>query len=195
MMGIVESVKGASDIYAPISGKVTAVNKTLEAKPSIINKDPLNLGSAMVPIFGSLCRVAVQDPDGRLERPWSPHGRGSIQDLLHRGRALNVKIGKSAGPGSRRHAADASVLRPTTGCITAGQAQRFSRLYCQKHPWVEKKNPALLPVHWVWQAGRAIAGTRGCGPPIGLIGSSWTRSRPACSPLGPASASRSWLTR
>ena len=52
MMGIVESVKGASDIYAPISGKVTAVNKTLETKPSIINKDPLNLGSAMASIFG-----------------------------------------------------------------------------------------------------------------------------------------------
>lgn len=99
MMGIVESVKGASDIYAPISGKVAAVNKTLEEKPSIINKDPLNLGSAMVLIFGSFCRVAVQDPDGRLERPWNPHGRGSIQDFLHRGRPLNVKIDKSSAQG------------------------------------------------------------------------------------------------
>ena len=34
----VESVKAASDIYAPLSGKVIEVNQELEAKPELINK-------------------------------------------------------------------------------------------------------------------------------------------------------------
>ena len=34
----VESVKAASDIYAPLSGKVLEVNKTLEASPESVNK-------------------------------------------------------------------------------------------------------------------------------------------------------------
>ncbi len=34
----VESVKSASDVYAPLSGKVVEVNKTLEASPELVNK-------------------------------------------------------------------------------------------------------------------------------------------------------------
>ncbi len=36
----VESVKSVSDVYAPVSGEVTAVNTALEAAPETINKDP-----------------------------------------------------------------------------------------------------------------------------------------------------------
>jgi len=36
---VVESVKAASDVYAPISGKVTAVNTALADKPETINED------------------------------------------------------------------------------------------------------------------------------------------------------------
>lgn len=36
----VESVKASSEIYAPASGKVTAVNKALVEKPELINSDP-----------------------------------------------------------------------------------------------------------------------------------------------------------
>jgi glycine cleavage system H protein len=36
---VVESVKAASDVYAPISGKVTAVNSALSDKPETINED------------------------------------------------------------------------------------------------------------------------------------------------------------
>ena len=36
--GVVESVKAASDIYAPISGEVTAVNEALDASPQLINE-------------------------------------------------------------------------------------------------------------------------------------------------------------
>jgi glycine cleavage system H protein len=38
-IGVVESVKAASDIYAPVSGKVTAVNSALQGDPSLVNKD------------------------------------------------------------------------------------------------------------------------------------------------------------
>jgi len=35
----VESVKAASELYMPLSGKVIAVNKVLEDQPELINKD------------------------------------------------------------------------------------------------------------------------------------------------------------
>jgi glycine cleavage system H protein len=37
---VIESVKAASDIYAPVSGEVSAVNKDLESHPEQINADP-----------------------------------------------------------------------------------------------------------------------------------------------------------
>lgn len=42
--GVVESVKAASDIYAPISGEVVAVNEALEDEPEIINSDSYHDG-------------------------------------------------------------------------------------------------------------------------------------------------------
>ncbi len=42
--GVVESVKAASDIYAPVAGKVIAVNEALEDSPEIVNSDPYNDG-------------------------------------------------------------------------------------------------------------------------------------------------------
>lgn len=38
--GVVESVKAASDIYAPVSGEVIEVNERLEDEPEIVNTDP-----------------------------------------------------------------------------------------------------------------------------------------------------------
>ncbi|MGX1124222.1 glycine cleavage system protein GcvH [Pseudomonas defluvii] len=38
--GVVESVKAASDIYAPISGEVIAVNEDLSDSPESLNSDP-----------------------------------------------------------------------------------------------------------------------------------------------------------
>lgn len=37
---VVESVKAASDIYAPVAGEVVAVNEALESAPERINQDP-----------------------------------------------------------------------------------------------------------------------------------------------------------
>ncbi len=39
-IGSVESVKAVSDIYAPVSGEVTAVNETLTTSPEKLNEDP-----------------------------------------------------------------------------------------------------------------------------------------------------------
>lgn len=42
--GEVESTKSVSDLYAPISGTVTAVNGELEGNPALINSDPYGQG-------------------------------------------------------------------------------------------------------------------------------------------------------
>ncbi|NQX87250.1 MAG: glycine cleavage system protein GcvH [Halioglobus sp.] len=42
--GVVESVKAASDIYAPVAGEVVAINTQLEDAPEIVNTDPYNDG-------------------------------------------------------------------------------------------------------------------------------------------------------
>jgi glycine cleavage system H protein len=42
--GTIESVKSVSDLYAPVSGKVTAVNATLKDAPEQVNNDPYSAG-------------------------------------------------------------------------------------------------------------------------------------------------------
>lgn len=42
--GVVESVKAASDIYAPVSGEVTGINEDLGEHPEHINRSPYELG-------------------------------------------------------------------------------------------------------------------------------------------------------
>ncbi|MDO5333823.1 MAG: glycine cleavage system protein GcvH [bacterium] len=39
--GAIESVKAASDLYAPVSGEVVEVNEALEGDPQLINKDAM----------------------------------------------------------------------------------------------------------------------------------------------------------
>lgn len=41
---VVESVKAASDIYAPVSGKVIAVNPAVSKEPALVNTDPYGQG-------------------------------------------------------------------------------------------------------------------------------------------------------
>ncbi len=43
-IAVVESVKAASDVFAPISGEVIAINESLEDDPEIINSDPYGDG-------------------------------------------------------------------------------------------------------------------------------------------------------
>ncbi len=52
--GAVESVKAASDLYAPVAGTVLAVNADLNGSPDLVNRDPY--GAAW------MIRVKVSDP-------------------------------------------------------------------------------------------------------------------------------------
>jgi len=51
--GVVESVKAVSDLYAPLSGEVTATNDALSGTPELVNSDPYG--------EGWMLRLAVSD--------------------------------------------------------------------------------------------------------------------------------------
>jgi glycine cleavage system H protein len=42
--GVIESVKAASDLYAPVAGRITAVNEKLSGQPELVNSDPYGDG-------------------------------------------------------------------------------------------------------------------------------------------------------
>ena len=44
VMAVAESVKAASDIYAPISGKIVSINENLEESPELVNESPYEFG-------------------------------------------------------------------------------------------------------------------------------------------------------
>ena len=54
-IAVVESVKAASDIYAPVKGTVLEVNKALEADPGLINREPYGQGWIFV--------LKIENPD------------------------------------------------------------------------------------------------------------------------------------
>jgi glycine cleavage system H protein len=43
-LGTIESVKAVSQLYAPVSGEIVAVNKELESEPELLNTDPYGEG-------------------------------------------------------------------------------------------------------------------------------------------------------
>ena len=45
--GVIESVKAASDLYAPVTGTVAAVNDKLSSNPELVNSDPYGEGWIM----------------------------------------------------------------------------------------------------------------------------------------------------
>ena len=47
-MAVAESVKAASDIYAPVSGKIVSINDKLEESPELINESPYDFGWMVV---------------------------------------------------------------------------------------------------------------------------------------------------
>jgi len=54
-VGVIESVKAASDTYAPISGEIIEVNSDLEDSPDRINSDPYG--------DGWMYRMSIEDPE------------------------------------------------------------------------------------------------------------------------------------
>ena len=60
--GVIESVKTASDLYAPLAGEVVAVNETLAGEPELVNSAPYE--------GGWMVRLRLDDPsatDGLLD--------------------------------------------------------------------------------------------------------------------------------
>ncbi len=58
----VESTKSVSDIYAPVSGTIAAVNQALDEKPELLNSDPYG--------EGWICSIEMSDPsqlDGLMD--------------------------------------------------------------------------------------------------------------------------------
>jgi glycine cleavage system H protein len=47
VFGVVESVKAASDLYAPVAGTVVAVNPALDGAPETVNREPYGAGWMM----------------------------------------------------------------------------------------------------------------------------------------------------
>jgi glycine cleavage system H protein len=64
--GEVESTKSVSDLYAPVSGEVTAVNPALDATPELVNSDPYG--------EGWMYELRVSDAG----RPGQPDGRRGV---------------------------------------------------------------------------------------------------------------------
>jgi len=53
--GVIESVKTASDLFAPAAGEIVAINAALAEKPELVNDDPYG--------EGWMVRVRLSDPD------------------------------------------------------------------------------------------------------------------------------------
>ncbi|MEE4294017.1 MAG: glycine cleavage system protein GcvH [Xanthomonadales bacterium] len=69
--GVVESVKAASDVYAPVSGEVVETNPALEDEPELVNSDPYG--------DGWLLRLQLADSD-ELEGLLSAEAYEALQD-------------------------------------------------------------------------------------------------------------------
>ncbi len=68
---VVESVKAASDIYAPVSGEVIEANPALEDTPELVNTDPY--------VDGWLFKIKLSDP-GELGGLHDAEAYASLQD-------------------------------------------------------------------------------------------------------------------
>ncbi len=68
---VVESVKAASDIYAPVSGEVIEANAALEDTPELVNTDPY--------VDGWLFKIKLSDP-AELEGLHNAEAYASLQD-------------------------------------------------------------------------------------------------------------------
>jgi len=53
IIGSIESVKAAADVYAPVSGEIVEVNEELETSPELVNEDPYDAWIAVVEMADS----------------------------------------------------------------------------------------------------------------------------------------------
>ena len=103
--GVIESVKTASDLYAPVAGEVIAVNEALAGEPELVNSAPY-AGGWMVRLRlddpaaadGLLDAAAYRDTDRQLTTVvYGPHTPSDRARMLA---ALDLAIGRTA---LRRH--------------------------------------------------------------------------------------------
>jgi len=71
----VESVKAASDIYAPMAGKVIEVNRKLEENPGLVNKDCYGKGW--------IAKIDVRDMDESTNLMSAEEYRSFLESLEH----------------------------------------------------------------------------------------------------------------
>ena len=71
----VESVKAASDIYAPMGGKVTEINRKLEDNPALINKDCFGKGW--------IAKIDLKDMDETTNLMTAEEYRSYLESLDH----------------------------------------------------------------------------------------------------------------
>lgn len=71
-MGVVESVKSASDVYCPVAGTVKEVNDSLLDSPETVNVDPYGAGW-----------VVLLEPDGPVEDLMDAHAYEAFLETLH----------------------------------------------------------------------------------------------------------------
>lgn len=64
-IGVLESVKAASDYYAPVSGIITEINPKIHDNPSLINQDPYGQGW--------ICKIALSHPEEQDKLLDEPH--------------------------------------------------------------------------------------------------------------------------
>lgn len=71
-MAVVESVKAASDVYAPVSGEITAINEDLAENPELVNQSPYDKGW--------LCRIRPDNPSDFARLPDADAYEASLPD-------------------------------------------------------------------------------------------------------------------
>ncbi len=74
-LATVESVKAASEIYAPMSGKVVAVNTELESQPGLVNTSPY--------AGGWIAKIKIADPAENKNLMDAPAYQKFVEGLAH----------------------------------------------------------------------------------------------------------------
>ena len=94
---VVESVKAASEVYAPVSGEVVEVNGELEAAPGTVNEDPAGKADEWLRLFEA---TAAQMTFAGETPEWSDLTAQEFRDVLmqHIHRARAMALGEECDP-------------------------------------------------------------------------------------------------
>jgi len=72
--GVIESVKAASDLYAPVEGRIIEVNDKLSSKPELVNSDPYGEGWILkIELTGDLPKDLLSEEEYKKVTEASAH--------------------------------------------------------------------------------------------------------------------------